>query len=98
MSLASEVRRRASSRCEYCLFPQDSFRQSFHIEHIVARQHGGPTELRNLALACLRCNWKRGPNLAGIDPDTGAISPLFNPRVDVWSHHFDLDIASLAVK
>lgn len=30
------------------------------IEHIVPRTHGGTDELRNLALACARCNHQKG--------------------------------------
>ncbi|WP_410001711.1 HNH endonuclease [Singulisphaera sp. GP187] len=53
----------------------------FHIEHITAKQHGGSDEPENLCVACGRCNsHKKGPNLTGIDPDTGRIEPLFNPR------------------
>ena len=53
-----------------------------HIEHIVARQHGGLSRLDNLALACWNCNLKKGPNLSGIDPTTGLVVALFNPRKD----------------
>lgn len=42
----------------------------------------------NLALACLRCNSHKGPNLAGIDPDTGRMTRLFHPRQDIWDQHF----------
>ena len=42
----------------------------------------------NLALACFRCNLHKGPNLTGLDPDTGRITPLFHPRRDVWHEHF----------
>jgi hypothetical protein len=33
----------------------------------------------------------KGPNLAGIDPLTGAIASLFNPRRDEWTAHFFVD-------
>lgn len=80
---------RANHRCEYCdLHKDDEPFLRFHIEHIVARQHGGGSELSNLALACHHCNLHKGPNLSGIDPDTGAVAPLFNPRVDNWRRHF----------
>jgi 5-methylcytosine-specific restriction endonuclease McrA len=79
---AGGVRRRASDRCEYCHLPQSAFRRPFHIEHIVARQHGGLSRLDNLALACWNCNLKKGPNLSGIDPTTGLVVALFNPRKD----------------
>ena len=59
-----------------------------HIEHIVARQHGGGDHAAQLALACDRCNAYKGPNLSSIDPASGEIVPLFNPRRDVWKDHF----------
>jgi hypothetical protein len=86
--LSAEVRRRAGHRCEYCLIPQMLFDRSFHIEHIVAKQHGGKTTLDNLALACWQCNLKKGPNLSGLDPETGELSRLFHPRLDIWKEHF----------
>lgn len=83
------VRRRAGNACEYCRLPQDSTPLiSFHIEHIVARQHGGTGEPGTLALACDRCNAYKGPNLTSIDPDSNSIVPLFNPRQDNWGDHF----------
>jgi hypothetical protein len=30
----------------------------------------------------------KGPNLAAIDPATGEVTSLFNPRKDAWSAHF----------
>jgi len=41
-----------------------------------------------LAWACFRCNTHKGPNLAGVDEKTGAMTRLFNPRSDVWEEHF----------
>ena len=83
------VRRRAEYRCEYCGAAEGSRdRLRFHVEHIVARQHGGGDELSNLALACHLCNAHKGPNLAGLDPISGATTPLFHPRRDQWQDHF----------
>ena len=86
------VRRRADDRCEYChiLQGEDPF-LTFHIEHIVARQHGGKTVESNLALSCHHCNLHKGPNLAGIDPETDTQTPLFNPRLQRWGQHFDMN-------
>lgn len=92
-NLAAEVSRRAGDRCEYCHLPQDAFRRPFHVEHIIAKQHGGRTLLDNLAFACWYCNLKKGPNLTGIDPVSGAVVLIFNPRVHDWSDHFDLKLA-----
>ena len=82
------VRQRAGNRCEYCGLPQHASALRFHIEHIVARRHGGTDDQTNLALACPECNFQKGTNLTGIDPDTGKITPLFHPRRDRWIDHF----------
>jgi 5-methylcytosine-specific restriction endonuclease McrA len=59
-----------------------------HIEHIVAKQHGGRDDADNLALACHRCNLRKGPNLTAVDPVSGELVPLFHPRRDQWTEHF----------
>jgi hypothetical protein len=83
------VRLRADNHCEYCLLRQEQSGLSHHVEHIIAKQHGGPDEPNNLALACNRCNAHKGPNLTGIDPVSGELVPLFHPRRDVWLDHFE---------
>lgn len=90
-TLAQAVRTRADHRCEYCHIPQTASRLAFPIDHIIARQHGGATDLDNLAFCCGRCNRQKGPNIAGIDSDTGQLTRLFNPRKDTWSDHFRHD-------
>jgi len=86
------VRKRADDRCEYCRLPQSAAPLfTYHIEHVQARQHGGQDDPNNLALACPDCNRFKGPNLSAIDPDTGALVPLFNPRVHSWANHFAFD-------
>jgi hypothetical protein len=85
------IRRRAGNVCEYCRFPLPPF----HIEHIVARKHGGPTLEHNLALACMKCNFHKGTNLSGIDPVTGNLVRLFHPRKDNWTDHFRWENALL---
>ena len=78
------VRQRAGHRCEYCHLPQEHSAIQFHLEHIIARQHGGTDAPENLALACPECNYQKGTNLSGVDPDTGKVTPLFHPRRDAW--------------
>ena len=82
------VHQRAGNRCEYCLLQQWQSGSRHQIEHIVARQHGGRDIPDNLALACDRCNLRKGPNLSGIDPVSGVLAALFHPRRDVWAEHF----------
>jgi 5-methylcytosine-specific restriction endonuclease McrA len=68
------VRRRADDCCEYCQLRQEHSQLTHHIEHIVAKQHGGSDHAENLALACHRCNLRKGPNLTGIDPHTSEVA------------------------
>jgi hypothetical protein len=90
------VRHRADNRCEYCrLHQRHTPLFTFHIEHIRARQHGGTDEPENLALACSHCNRAKGPNLSSVDPGTGSMVWLFNPRTDTWEDHFVLQGASI---
>src|SRR3954452_22796391 len=77
-------------RCEYCRVHQDHVELSHHIEHIVAKKHGGPDDPSNLCIACERCNLFKGSDLTGIDPETGEVERLFNPRTQVWAEHFEL--------
>jgi hypothetical protein len=79
---------RARGCCEYCLLPQRYTRLAFELDHIVPEKHRGPTRASNLALACFACNHHKGPNLAGIDPITGAVVRLFHPRRHSWTRHF----------
>jgi hypothetical protein len=91
-SLARAVRLRAANVCEYCRMPQNCYPTVvFPIDHIVARQHGGQTILRNLALSCLHCNAHKGPNIAGIDPKGRKLTRLYNPRRHKWEKHFRRD-------
>jgi hypothetical protein len=86
------VRRRAGLRCEYCrLHEDDDPVFAFHVERIVAKQHGGTDSPSNLALACHQDNLHKGPNLTGIDPLRGKLTRLFHPRRHKWSWHFRWD-------
>lgn len=83
------VQQRAGNVCEYCRLPQEHEPfATFHVEHIIARQHGGDDDPSNLCLACTSCNLHKGTNIAGIDPQTGQIVQLFHARQDDWNVHF----------
>ena len=85
------IRVRAGARCEYCGDPEWLSLATFHIEHIIALQHGGGEDDGNLALACPDCNLAKGPNIAALDPETGELTRLFHPRRDSWSEHFEIN-------
>jgi HNH endonuclease len=82
------VWQRAKWWCEYCQLPQAFSPLPHAIDHIIARQHHGPTQADNLALACFFCNSYKGPNISGLNPRTGRRVRLFNPRKDRWAGHF----------
>jgi hypothetical protein len=88
------VRERAGHRCEYCrLHEDDDDFLAFHVEHVLAKQHGGSDDPATLCWACAKCNWAKGPNLAGILD--GKLYPLFNPRKQNWKRHFRWELTTL---
>ena len=87
-SLRQLVWQRASSCCEYCLLPQAHDPRPFHLDHIRSQKHDGPTVLENLALSCSACSLFKGPNIAGIDPETDT---MYHPRNQGWFDHFRLE-------
>jgi hypothetical protein len=87
-TLRRQVIERARNRCEYCLLPAEVAFFPHEVDHVVAEKHGGATEIENLAFACWRCNRHKGSDLTSFDPQTRQLSPLFNPRTQLWSEHF----------
>ena len=88
-AVRQQVRRRAANLCEYCREPEDISLFGFHLDHILALQHGGSDDIENLAWACPTCNIVKGPNIASYDLETGKLLPLYNPRKDRWADHFE---------
>lgn len=99
MTFTQELRQfvveRADNCCEYCLLSQHSTFQVHHIDHIIARQHGGRDDVSNLAFCCMICNLNKGPNIATFDPGTENLTLLFNPRKQTWSEYFRLERGSI---
>ena len=95
ISIRRHVRDRAEGRCEYCLLHEDDTFLSHEPDHIIAEKHGGKTSLDNLAWSCFDCNRFKGSDIASIDAVTGDIVPLFNPRADKWSDHFNCQGATI---
>jgi hypothetical protein len=89
--LRNKVALRSERRCEYCLIHEDFTATPHQIDHVIAQKHGGPTTLENLALSCTLCTRRKGSDLSSIDPATGEIVPLYNPRKQPWSDHFALE-------
>jgi hypothetical protein len=79
---------RAGNRCEYCGLSQDGQEAAFHVDHVIPRVAGGPTELGNLALACVSCSLRKSARQFVPDPLTGEDAQLFSPRKQSWRDHF----------
>lgn len=86
--LKRAIRERANYVCEYCHSPERLSANRFTVDHLIPKSLGGADDLDNLALACRRCNERRYNFVAGFDPETQAIVPLFNPRQQRWAEHF----------
>lgn len=86
--LRHQVIQRARNRCEYCGISQVGQEASFHIDHAVPVRAGGETTPQNLALACVSCSLRKGARQKAVDPSTGKLTPLFNPRRDTWRLNF----------
>ena len=95
-ALRALVRERAGGRCEYCRLYEDDDFMAFHVEHVIAKQHGGTDHPDTLCYACSECNWAKGPNLAGFLD--GKFYPLFNPRKQSRKRHFRWEQTTLAGK
>ncbi len=87
-TLRREVIDRADGRCEYCGLSQTGQVATFHIDHIVPVASGGLAEPKNLALACVSCSLRKAARQTARDPASGLEVPLFHPRFQIWSDHF----------
>lgn len=90
-SLRQQVRERARQRCEYCLLAEEQSFFPHEPDHVIAEKHGGTATPENLAWACFDCNRFKGSNIASLDPMTGELVQLFNPRTQAWTEHFKLE-------
>ncbi len=94
-ALRRQVIERAGQHCEYCLIHQHDSLYTHEVDHIIPEKHRGETNENNLCLACLECNRHKGSDFGSFDPETGQITPLFNPRQQAWVDHFRLEGARI---
>ena len=76
----------AKGCCEYCQTSEENNGQAMHVDHIDPQ---GGDNLENLCLACWNCNSYKHKATEAIDPDTGLLIALFNPRTQIWTEHFE---------
>jgi hypothetical protein len=84
---------RAAHLCEYCLMHEEDTFYGCEVDHIIRLKHGGPTEMANLAYACVFCNRQKGSDIGSILWGTGEFSRFLHPRLDRWGEHFRLEEA-----
>lgn len=93
--VGSELRRLVAARadylCEYCLVAEEDTYFGCEVDHIISVKHGGATEEENLAYACAFCNRYKGSDIASLSRQTGSLVRFYNPRIDRWPDHFELD-------
>jgi HNH endonuclease len=82
------VKTRANYLCEYCLSSEYFSPDPFECDHIRATSRGGSNDVSNLALSCSGCNGYKSDAIEAIDPASGVLVRLYNPRIDVWATHF----------
>ncbi|MBK8137760.1 MAG: HNH endonuclease [Chloroflexi bacterium] len=77
---------RANGICEYCRTSEANTGQTMQVDHIDPQGGDSPD---NLCLACMNCNASKHKATTALDPITQANVPLYNPRIQVWSEHFE---------
>ncbi len=93
-----QVYERADGRCEYCRLAETDAFFAHEPDHIISEKHGGDSTINNLALSCFDCNRFKGSDIASLDPLTGALVFLFNPRINDWSEHFVIQAGRISPK
>ncbi len=86
--LRQRIAEQAMRRCGYCQTQEIVVGSPMEVEHIVPETLGGATIEDNLWLACSLCNRFKGARIAALDPITGDMVSLFNPRTLSWQEHF----------
>lgn len=90
--ISPTVRQRVATfsryRCGYCQTSQRVIGPFLEIDHIIPESKGGTAAETNLVLACPHCNGQKSDQMAAPDPNSGELTPLFDPRSDIWHEHF----------
>ena len=90
-STRARVREQSGDLCGYCHAPQRIVWGTLELDHLVPSSRGGSNAEVNLWTACSICNSFKSDHESVVDPETGQITPIFNPRIDSWNDHFRWD-------
>ncbi|HFA49003.1 MAG TPA: HNH endonuclease [Bacteroidetes bacterium] len=91
IKIRNQVAERAHGCCEYCMAQALYSHDYFSVDHIISILLGGSDLLENLAHICQTCNNHKYIFIEALDPVTGLLAPLFNPRLSKWTEHFKWD-------
>ncbi|WP_437853441.1 HNH endonuclease [Sorangium sp. So ce363] len=86
--LRSRIEEADRRRCQYCLTSEANSGIPLTCDQITPVSKGGPTSFENVCLACRPCNEFKAGATESVDPLTGDVVPVFNPRLHRWSEHF----------
>jgi hypothetical protein len=90
--VSDDLRRRVNDqsrhRCGYCL-AAEAVVGAAELDHIIPASLGGETVEDNLWAACSACNDYKNDRVSARDAETGELVRLFDPRRQVWAHHFE---------
>jgi len=87
-ALRERVEKQAQHHCGYCRSQADVVGAPMELDHLLPEALGGLTVEENLWLACTLCNCYKNDRIAALDPETGELVRLFNPRLQRWNEHF----------
>lgn len=90
-TLRQRIVQQARARCGYCLTQEIVSGIPLTLEHLLPKAKGGGDLEENLWLSCRLCNEAKGVLTEALDPETGEVVPLFNPRTQRWTDHFTWD-------
>lgn len=97
-AVKEKVAQRANFRCEYCFTPVDFSPDPFSIDHIMPKSVILDDDLENLAFCCLGYNNYKHKAQEVVDPLSGAITDIYNPRKDNWADHFQWESSMLKIE
>lgn len=97
-ALRRQVRKDSQERCGYCHSPEGFLGMPLDVDHLIPEAAGGLTTRENLWLACSRCNDFKGNRFKAPDQLTGEQAPLFNPRAQKWTEHFEWSLDGLLIQ
>jgi len=83
-----QIAEEAKYRCGYCQTQEVVSGIPLTVEHITPKAKGGSDDNANLWLSCRLCNEKKGTLIEAMNPETGDLVSLFNPRTQTWADHF----------